>query len=159
MAQLTEEDYLKNRVEDQFTWMEGKAARNKTWYYRLRTVVVLCSVSIPILTNFLGDDGSTNFYIKIAIGVLGGIITLCEGIVQLRKYPEIWTQYRVAAEALKRERFLYETRSGKYEALGEGSFHAFVMEIEKILASENAAWQSNLSQKNQPAGGAGTQPG
>ena len=61
------------------------------------------------------------------------------GIVSLAKFQEKWTTYRITAEALQREKALYQTSSGPY-SLRPQDFKLFVENIEKLLSSENARW-------------------
>ena len=41
------------------------------------------------------------------VGVLGVLITILEGILQLNQYQQIWTMYRATSEALTHEKYLF----------------------------------------------------
>lgn len=57
----------------------------------------------------------------------------------IKKTKDNWVSYRLTCEALKREKILFETKSGKYK---DASFNDFVVACEKIIADENTAWKS-----------------
>ena len=102
----------------------------RTW----RVILIILSVSIPFLT--LLTDWRKE--IKYAVAGTGVLIAAIEGILGLYKFQEDWVNYRKTAESLKREKFLYLTKSGDYKK--ENAFELFVTRIENILAKENANW-------------------
>lgn len=142
---MTEQDYMTERVDDQFNWLEKKAAFNQRRYKRIRILILAVSVLIPFLSGFITDE---LWYLKVAVGVGGVLIAISEGILALQKHQELWTQYRVTAEAIKREKLLFQTQAGKYQT-AQAPFHEFVMNIETILAGENAAWLQQVTRKEQ----------
>jgi Protein of unknown function (DUF4231) len=137
---MDEKSYLAERVDHQINWMEENAAANQTKYKTLRTLSLIASILIPLLSGF-----SDNFGVKITIivGVLGAIIAICQGLLALNRYHEAWTEYRITAEALKREKLVFATKTAPYS--GPDSFHLFVENTEKILAGEN---HQNLTPKD-----------
>ena len=128
------EDYLENRLEDQINWMDGKSTRSKNSYRRLKLLVILLSVSIPLWVLLIDDFP----YFKYIAGVVGFLIAAVEGILSLYDYQNTWLNYRRTLESLKREKFLFATKSGAYKK--NSSFQFFVERIESILQEENSSW-------------------
>ncbi|MCS7036319.1 MAG: DUF4231 domain-containing protein [Saprospiraceae bacterium] len=136
--------YLKERIEDQFKWYERKSASNKRWFHRLRTTVIVSGALIPLLVGYA--NGSLE-WLKYIAGALGAVVAISEGILSLRRYRDLWSTYRLAAERLNRERWLYENNAiEEYASNDEAAFRRFVQRAEQIMASENDEWKSYLQQ-------------
>uniref|UniRef100_UPI001033E6A3 DUF4231 domain-containing protein n=1 Tax=Clostridioides difficile TaxID=1496 RepID=UPI001033E6A3 len=56
----------------------------------------------------------------------------------LFKWLDLWIKYRYTAELLKREKFLFLTRTNIY--INENAFNLFTERIEDILNRENENW-------------------
>ena len=138
---MDQETYLKRRVEDQFNWLDKKSKSNQKYYKNFRFTATFLSILIPFATGFITADRD---WLKIAIGVAGLLIAIIEFILATNKYHENWINYRSAAEALKRERNLFETKSGQYQ-YSETPFNDFVVQIESILSQENSNWKKYLA--------------
>ncbi len=82
--------------------------------------------------------------IKIAIAAGSLIIAFFEGISSLYKYQEQWLTYRNTAESLKREKLLFQTKSGPYEK--SQALSLLVTRCEGIMSEENQTWQSTLTE-------------
>ena len=131
---MDEKQYIKDRVDDQFNFFDKKSESSQNKYRTWRVILIILSVSIPFLT-LLTD---WNQQIRYAVAGAGVLIAAIEGFLGLYKFQEDWVNNRKAAESLKREKFLYLTKSGDYK--GEGAFELFVSRIENILAQENKSW-------------------
>lgn len=134
-------EYLEKRVDDQISWYGKKSAVIKKRHYTLRVIVILISVILPFLTGIMSDKTP---YIKIAIAAGSLIIAFFEGISSLYKYQEQWLTYRNTAESLKREKILFQTKSGPYEK--SQALSLLVNRCEGIMSEENQTWQSNLTE-------------
>lgn len=136
--------YMKERVDDQINWLDGKSGKNQRFYKRLRLIVIILSVLIPFATGYIGNwDGKIDEALKFSIGIAGVLIAAIEGIQSLFKYQDNWVSYRVTAETLKQEKMLYLTKSGIY-ANSKMNFQSFVTRIEGILNGENQQWLQNM---------------
>jgi hypothetical protein len=133
---MTEQEYLTNRVDDQINWLNAKSSFNQKRYKRLRVAILLVSVSIPLMSGFITDE---RWGLKLLVGAAGAIVAVCQGLLSLNKYHELWLQYRATAEALIRTKFLYQLKAGSY-ADNEKALQAFVADVESILANENSKW-------------------
>lgn len=135
------ETYLKERVQDQESWMEAKSGSSKKKYHRVKLFVILLSVSIPFLVTMI----DVYAYFKYIIAGVGVLIAAAEGVLSLYDFQNEWISYRQTLEALKREKFFYATKSSIYKK--DSSFQFFVERIETILTMENKNWsESALSE-------------
>jgi hypothetical protein len=132
------ETYLKDRVEDQIAWYDRKAAFNKRWFISLRAVEIASAATVPFLSGF-----SSHPSIGAAVGIMGIIITLCAGMTHLCQFQERWMDYRTTAEALKKERFLFATRTEPYN--GADAFPTLVQRIETVASKEVVTWAQHLT--------------
>jgi len=137
---MTEQDYLKDRVDDQINWLGNKSILYKKSYRRLRTIILITSALIPLLSGFITD---INWPLKMLVGLGGVIVAVSQGMISINKYHELWLQYRATSEALKREKLLYLAKVGAY-ANADQAFEHFVLTIEAILSDENKQWVENL---------------
>lgn len=133
---MDESTYLKDRVDEQYRYLDGAAQKNQRRYKWLRGLSLVASVFIPLLSGFLDKGGLP---VTIIIGLLGALVAIAQGLLSLNRYHENWTQYRITAEAVKRERLLFENRASYYGTAAE-PFRLFVENIETLLAGENTKW-------------------
>ena len=116
------ETYLKERIEDQIGWYDRKAAFNKRWFISLRTVEIAAAATVPFLSGFMVHP-----WIGATVGVIGIVITLSAGITHLCQFQERWVEYRATAEALKKEKFFFITRTEPYQ--GDDAFLILVQKL------------------------------
>lgn len=138
-----QEDYFKNRLEDQIDWYDKKSIDTQKKYKRLKRTTIIASALIPIVSL------ATDFDTKFIVSFLGALITMVEGINSLNKYGDNWTRYRSICETLKSEKYMFLSRSGVYSE-EESDFSYFVERIETIISQENINWASlNNEQKEE----------
>ncbi len=133
--------YLKIRVDDQIRWLSKKSARNQKWYKWLRLLEIAAAAAVPLLIGFRDKHAS----IPVIIGCIGVMLVILQGVHQLYKFRDKWTEYRIAAEALKREKYLFEAAVPPYH--DADGFKVFVRNVETILGMENMIWKYNVSGK------------
>jgi hypothetical protein len=146
---MTQDEYLSTRVDDQIEWLSRSSQGNQHRFRRLRLTEMCLAAGIPVLAAYA--DAHTG--IRLAVAVAGALVTIIAGALALWKPQELWAQYRATAEALKREKMLLLTGSPPYDA--DKAFPSFVVRVEALLGSENAAWAVQLqSQQAAPAANA-----
>src|SRR5215510_13429020 len=104
---MQQADYMKERLDNQIEWMEGKAKVNQRCYMILKVVEIASAGVIPLLVGF----HSTNSIFLTITGALGVLIVLINGIQQLYKFHENWLTYRTTIEGLRREKMLFENHA------------------------------------------------
>lgn len=132
---MNEQEYIKQRLEDQIKWYDVKSQSNQKWYKGLKSLEIILSVTIPFLSGLIDKSP---MLLPILIGILGIVIAIIEGILYLFRFKENWTEYRIAAESLRREKVLYLTKSGPY--LKNATLQMLVERVEMYTEQENKAW-------------------
>ncbi len=132
---VNQDEYLRDRLDDQIDWYGGKAAWNQKWYKRLQVVSVLAAALIPFLSGYMSEEIPA---VKLTIGGLGFFVAAITALLGLYRFHENWIEYRAASEALKGEKFRYLTRVAPYD--GNDPFPLLVTRVESLLSGENANW-------------------
>lgn len=154
-------DPIIDRLEDQINWYDAKSGKYQRIYKRIKVVEIIAAALIPFLAALHISDSSPQpfavAHIPMTIGtitaLLGVLITVLEGILQLNQYQQTWVTYRATCEALKHEKFTYLGKAGVYAAATDP--RALLAErIETIGSQENSKWASlQQPQKAAKAGG------
>ena len=85
---------------------------------------------------------------SILVSILSALIALTEGILLICKFNEKWITYRLTSENLKKEEFLFNTRSGEYYNIDDSqAYNSFVQNIEAIILSSNKQWEGIYKNK------------
>jgi hypothetical protein len=48
---MDQDEYLKNRVDDQIAWYNRKSASNQRWFQLLHMVEIVAAATIPLLAG------------------------------------------------------------------------------------------------------------
>lgn len=135
-------DYLHKRVDGQIAWYSKKSSRYKMYYYSLQSLALVAAASIPVIVLSMTGDAS-----RLLVAVIGAITAITTGVLSLFGYHDLWVNYRITAENLKREKYLYLTRTHPYEKPIADSM--FVAGVEALLAQEKTVWFSDRQAANQ----------
>jgi hypothetical protein len=146
MSQISLEDYIAKRVDDQVTWYSKESGRAQSAWKRLRLAEVVAAALIP----FAAAYAPQHLAAQIAVALLGVVVAIITGALGVYKFQENWLLYRGTAEALKRERFLLLTRVAPYN--GDSPEKEFIARVEGILGKEGEAWQQATAQAQRPTG-------
>lgn len=135
---LSLDQYMKERVEDQFLWYEKKAASSKRLFLRFQAAQIVAAALIPFMVAAPGVAGAAEVWFKWGAGLLGVAIAVLGGVGTLYRHRELWTQYRTTAEQLKREKYVFLMRAGPYT--GANAERLFVERCEDLMNEERAHW-------------------
>jgi hypothetical protein len=135
---VTEQEYVEHRLQNQIEWYARKSRRNHGWFLSLRVIEIVLATSIPLLTSMVQERAE----LSLMLGSISVGVAVIAAILSLFRFQELWIEYRATAETLKREKFLFLTRSGPYE--GPGRFTALVERIETLLAAEATKWAGSM---------------
>lgn len=139
---MNQDEYLKQRVDNQIEWYSKKSQYNQKMFKRLRIIEIITAAMIPVLAGFVSKFD----YLDYTIAFLGLIIVIIAGILSLYRFQEIWTGYRTTSESLKHEKFLYLTKAEPYNT--EEDFPLFVQRIENQISKENTNWIGYMKKKD-----------
>jgi hypothetical protein len=142
MPPLDQDEYLTSRVDGQLDWYSRTSKANKRGFLRLRIFEIALGTSITIFSPF-----AVNFrdWGALAIAVAGGGIAISGSLLALNRNQENWVRNRSLSEALKREKYLFLTRTPPYDD-EEKAFTRFVMAAEALMADERAGWARQAAQ-------------
>ena len=80
---MEQDEYLKQRVDDQIKWYDRKSGSNRRWYKRLRLLEICAVASIPFLAGYISD--AAPIY-KLVVGLLGVVIAIITAVVSLYQF-------------------------------------------------------------------------
>lgn len=144
MENLSEKQYITERVEEQIKWYDDKSKKAQKYYKRLTYVILVSAAIIPLATNLLVNS----IWTKLFISFLGIATTLSQGIINLNDYNQNWIEYRTVCETLKKEKYMYLTQAGVYSD-NEESFAFFAERVESIISQENVNWANIKKEKKE----------
>ena len=131
------------RLEDQIKWYDAKSSRSQRIYRRIKVTEIIAAALIPFLSALHLSDVKSGVPVTIGtiVALLGVLITVLEGILQLNQYQHIWITYRATCEAMQHEKFTYIARAGVY-ATATDSRATLAERMEAIGSQENTKWAS-----------------
>ncbi|MDX1991131.1 MAG: DUF4231 domain-containing protein [bacterium] len=149
-ASDSERYYMEHRWYSQWSYYDKKASDAKKQYHRYQLFAVIgagCVTALvglsPIATNITVRNGLTVLTVLVSL-----LVTSATAIEAVQKFGDSWRNYRSAAEELKREKSLYDVRSGSYRK-AKKPFLLFVERCEEIMAKQNGSWAA-LREEQQP---------
>ncbi|MDQ7037089.1 MAG: DUF4231 domain-containing protein [Anaerolineae bacterium] len=155
--------YLENRWHSQWRFFDTKASNSKSQYFWLQRIVVIGSVTVPVLVSLDPDiiRGLINFIplvtltvdqarllIDITTVLLSLAVAISAGLESLNKYGDNWGSYRQAAEELQAEKSFYDVDGGRY-ANNPDAFSRFVERTEEIIAQQNGRFIASVEKQTQ----------
>ena len=135
---MTPDEYMQERVDKQIAWYDAKSGANQRGFKRARIIEIIAATLIPILSGY----SDKWFGIQVTVAVLGGAIAVAAGLTGLHQYQENWRQFRSTCEALRHEKYLYETKGDPYNVADP--FPLFVQRIESLISTEHARWTQSM---------------
>jgi hypothetical protein len=123
------------RLEEQIAWYDRKSNSNMHWFKRIKMTEIVSAAVIPLLA------ASHLPHVAVATGVLGVLITVFEGMLQLNDYHENWIRYRSTCEALKHEKYVFLANAGPYSNV-EKPRAVLAERVESLVSQEHAKWES-----------------
>ena len=134
-------DLIMERLDDQIAYYEAKSGKCQRYYKRIKLFEIIAAALIPFLAALHVAENHPTVRITLAVvtAVLGVLITIFEGVLQLNQYQQIWITCRATAEAMQHEKFMYLAMAGAYASAADP--HALLAErIEAISSQENTRW-------------------
>lgn len=143
---MNDEQYIKERLEDQINWYSGKSSKCQNLYKRFQVVEIILAATTPILGTAALVYDNWNLFFTLAMSAFGAAIAVIESLCKMYKWHENWIQYRYISELLKHEKFLYITKASPYDE--ENAFEFLVQRVERTISSENVNWVGLNEEKN-----------
>jgi Protein of unknown function (DUF4231) len=104
-------------------------------YKRIKISEIASAAVIPFLA------ASSIPHAVFATGILGVLVTLFEGTLQLNQFHENWIRYRSTCEALKHEKYIFLANAAPYSN-AEKPRALLAERVESLVSQEHAKWAS-----------------
>ena len=133
-GELTPEEYIKERVNQEIKYYSKSATQSKKSYLRMRAVSVIGGALVPVLVNIPG------VYVDILTTIISLVVVLIVSLETVYRYREQWTNYRTAEQSLRNQYFIYTSKAGVYATLDDATaFKLFVDRVEEAIEAESGA--------------------
>lgn len=136
-AELEPSDPTLERLEDQIGWYDRKSRQSQRRFKWLKAFEMAAAAAIPVLAAF-----DTPGYVP---AILGSLVVVTEGLLQLNQYQQNWITYRSTCEALKHEKYLFLARADVYSGATQ-PLRLLAERIEGLISQEHARWVSSRRQ-------------
>lgn len=142
-------EFLQSRWLYQILWMEGRAARARDWYYKLRLTTIIGSVIVPILVSLNINTKPFDSVIKGFTVALSGAVAISAAVEEFFHYGERWRHYRRTAESLKAQGWEFFELSGLYidYKTHDTAFNLFVNQVENIIQRDVEVYATQVMQE------------
>jgi len=137
------------RLDDQIQWYDSRSVKDQWKFKVLKIIVIVAAALIP----FLAGLNPTKF--QWAVGGLGVLIAVLEGLQQLNQYHANWITYRTTSELLKHEKYLFLAKAGQF-AIAADPRVLLAERIESLVSQEHAKWASGQEYAERPKKSGGT---
>ena len=141
---MKEEEYIKDRLEDQITWYDNKSRTNQKWFKWFQIFQIGAAASIPVLVIYVTD---TTSFLRFLTAILGALIAVVSGSISLCKFQENWLEFRTTCESLRHEKYLYQTKTEPYNI--DTPFPLLVSRVETLISKENTNWAQYMRKISQ----------
>lgn len=146
---LSPSQYMSERLEPQIRYYERGANAAKRKHFAIQTTVVGLGVFLPVVVNLSAQIEARQVQLAALATAVSLVLAFLNGIANLRKHGDLWLQFRITEELLKREKFLYLTRSEPYEESDRDV--RFVASVEALISSEHNRFHSLMEEARRPA--------
>ena len=141
------EKYINDRLDDQIKYYYLKSIEYKKKHENISLATIIISALIALVPAFIDILPNCKGIITFLSALLAATITVLQAIDKLKKYNDLFYQFRMTCEKLKQEKELYLYQSGEYKRTDEmTNEQLFVERCESIMATENGTW-AQLNEK------------
>lgn len=141
------EKYINDRLDDQIKYYDLKSIEYKKKHENISLATIIISTLIALVPAFIDILPNCKGIITFLSALLAATITVLQAIDKLKKYNDLFYQFRMTCEKLKQEKELYLYQSGEYKRTDEmTNEQLFVERCESIMATENGTW-AQLNEK------------
>ena len=127
-------------ITRQSAWYGVQAHRARLRYMVMKGTQILLAAAIPVVAV-----SSPSNMQRWASAILGSLIGVIEGLIQLGQYQQNWLLYRATREALKREEFLHRAKAGPYSGAPDADT-LYVERCDAVMSGETTKWLASQEQ-------------
>jgi Protein of unknown function (DUF4231) len=140
--------YLKHRFKKTRKYCKKRVKQSMFGFYVLQAVIIIISAIIPIINLSTFND----IYVRIASSIIGALIVIITGFLQLFKLYEKWILFMSTVDSLEYEYQLYVHGILHYSASNDPD-KLFVQKIESVILAKGERYLANIERTKTPAKG------
>ena len=141
--------YLKYRFKKTRKYCKKRVKQSMFGFYVLQATIIIISALIPIINL---STFTNNVDVRIASSVIGALIVIITGFLQLFKLYEKWILFMSTVDSLEYEYQLYVHGILHYSASND-SDKLFVQKIESIILAKGERYLANIERTKTPVKG------
>jgi hypothetical protein len=146
---MNAEEYLKARLDNQIDWYDRKSSSNQRAYKHLRLAEFVLAAFLPFLAGF----AALHWGLQLAVGLAGVAIAIIAASLSLYQFEQNWIKYRTTCESLRRQKYLFLTRTDPYRQTAESNLTLLVQAVEQLVSDENSQWTQTMQAREEKAQG------
>ncbi len=150
------DDPVWERLVETIAWYDRKSIHHRKMYQGIKILEVTALAAIPFLSALIVSQLVTSGTGRLVSGTIGGLavlITVLEGLLQLKQYQQNWIACRSSCEGLKHEEHTYLAGTAPYHDAPVP--HALLAErVESLILQERCkrvSFQKEEHLVSQPA--------
>ncbi|MDE0011986.1 MAG: DUF4231 domain-containing protein [Candidatus Poribacteria bacterium] len=137
------ETYLTERVDNQIEYFDSKAIRNQKIYKRLKGTAIFSNVFTTLTIALALTFISHLKFMGIAALILSTIVLATYQIEEFYNFGAKWEKFRLVAERIKSEKYLFLSSVGRYASIDTGEKErVFIEAIEGIIQGTDMSYFS-----------------
>jgi hypothetical protein len=137
---MNADEYLKSRLDNQIDWYDQKSVSSQRWYKRLRVSEFVLAAFIPLLAGLI----TTHWSVQVIVGLVGVTIAIITASLGLYQFEQHWIEYRALCESLRKEKYVFLTRTAPYNKSEEDNLALLVQRVETLVSKENTNWAQSI---------------
>ena len=118
----------------QRSWYSARAGDFKKKAQRIDMAIILCGALVAAIPIF--KAGGAPHWTEILVSFLGAAVVIGQGAQRIYRYGEIWPEYRLASERMKREWRMFINDADPYSGADDVAGRRYVARLEEVIAEE-----------------------
>lgn len=138
------DSYIKARLKDQIQYFDQKAMENQKRYRFLKKSAIVCNI-LTTMVIAIAFTVPEEYKVWMGIGalILSTLVLATYQWEEFANYGAKWEKFRLVAEQLRSEKFLYKNQAGRYSSSDEEMRHRDLVEnIETIIRGTDISYFS-----------------
>lgn len=138
------QSYMSDRVDDQLGYFDSSAMRNQKSYRRLKWISIVCNIMTTMfiaLAFTVPQEFKTGM--SIVALILSTTVLATYQIEEFQSFGAKWEKFRLVAEQIKSEKFMFLNRVGRYSVQDDVlAKNQFIETIENIIKGTDISYFS-----------------
>jgi len=134
-------NYLKYRFKGTRKYCKKRVRQSMYNFFVVQVITIFVSALIPIIN--VTDLGGNDYLIRLVSSVLGSIIVILTGFLQLFKLYEKWILFMSTVDSLEYEYYSYVYGLPHYSTSNDPD-KLFVQKIESIILAKGERYLANI---------------